>query len=145
MAAVRAKLNWLRAHAPDLAAFEAAAFEAFAELPEQFRGMCGDVVILVDDYPDAEALASVGLENELDLMGLYSGVALPFQEGSAIPRAPNTVHLYRVPILLYWAEHNETLGHLVKHVLIHEIGHHFGLSDAAMHALEEEAEREERS
>lgn len=137
-----AKLNWLKAHAPDLAAFEAAAMEAFAELPEQFRRMCGDIVILIDDYADAEALQAVGVENELDLLGLYSGIALPFQDSGMLPRGPNTVHLYRVPMLLYWAEHNETLGQIVRHVLVHEIGHHFGLSDAAMHRIEEEAEEE---
>lgn len=141
---MNAKLNWLITPAPDLAAFEAMATRAFNELPRQFRDMCGDVVILIDDYPADDVLRGLGIESELDLLGLYSGVALPFQEASSIPHTPSTVHLYRVPILLYWAEHNETLGHLVRHVLIHEIGHHFGLSDAAMHGLEDEAEREER-
>ena len=78
----------------------------------------------------------MGIESELDLMGLFQGVGLPFQSDSAPMQMPNMVWLYRVPILLYWAEHDETLGHIITHVLVHEIGHHFGLSDDDMMAIE---------
>jgi predicted Zn-dependent protease with MMP-like domain len=134
------ELNWAAASSPTLADIEALAWRAFEALPAQFRDLCGDVVILVDDFADAEALRSVGLENELELSGLFTGVALPHQEGSSLPRLPNTVHLYRVPLLLEWAESEVTLGDLVTHVLVHEIGHHFGLSDDDIHAIEAEAD-----
>jgi predicted Zn-dependent protease with MMP-like domain len=75
-------------------------------------------------------------ETEFDLLGLFQGVGLPFQSGSAPVQMPNMVWLYRVPILVYWAEHDETLGSIVTHVLVHEIGHHFGLSDGDMEAIE---------
>ena len=78
----------------------------------------------------------ITIEGELDLMGLFQGVGLPFQSDSAPMQMPNMVWLYRVPILLYWAEHDETLGHVIQHVLVHEIGHHFGLSDDDMAAIE---------
>ena len=71
--------------------------------------------------------------------GLFQGVGLPFQSDSAPVQMPNMVWLYRVPILLYWAEHDETLGQIITHVLVHEIGHHFGLSDDDMMAIEEAA------
>ena len=78
----------------------------------------------------------MGVESELDLMGLFQGVGLPFQSESISGQMPNMVFLYRVPMLLYWAEHDETLGSIVTHVLVHEIGHHFGLSDEDMAAIE---------
>jgi len=137
-------LTWRPLKAPSLAEFEAIAIEAFRRLPKPFRDRCDGVVIQVDDYPTEEVLDHMGIESELDLLGLFQGVGLPFQSVSTPQQMPNMVWLYRVPILLYWAEHNETLGHLVRHVLVHEIGHHFGLADAAMHRIEDAAEREER-
>ena len=80
-----------------------------------------------------EVLDAMGIQSELDLMGLFQGVGLPFQSESAPAQMPNMVWLYRVPILLYWAEHEETLGAIITHVLVHEIGHHFGLSDDDMY------------
>jgi predicted Zn-dependent protease with MMP-like domain len=79
-------------------------------------------------------------ETELDLLGLFEGEGLPHQEESEAEQMPNMVWLYRVPILLYWAEHDESLGAIVTHVLVHEIGHHFGLSDADMEAIEASVE-----
>jgi len=134
------ELNWQTASAPSLADIEALAWAAFEALPAEFRALCGDVVILVDEVADAETLASLGIDNELELSGLFTGVALPHQEGSSLPRLPNTVHLYRLPLLVEWAESDVTLGELVTHVLVHEIGHHFGFSDDDMHAIEESAE-----
>ena len=132
-------LTWRPLKAPSLAEFEVIATEAFRRLPARFRAKCEGVVIHVEDYPTDEVLDSMGLQSELDLLGLFHGVGLPFQSESAPVQMPNMVWLYRVPILLYWAEHEETLGHIITHVLVHEIGHHFGLSDGDMEAIERAA------
>ena len=116
------------------------ATEAFARLPETFRALCDDLVFHVEDYATGEVLDEMEIESELDLMGLFQGVGLPFKSESAPQQMPNMVWLYRVPILLYWAEHEETLGAVVTHVLVHEIGHHFGLSDEDMEAIEASVE-----
>jgi predicted Zn-dependent protease with MMP-like domain len=102
--------------------------------------LCADLVIQVDDFPRDEVLDEMGAESEFDLLGLFQGVGLPFRSESAPMLMPNMIWLYRRPILDYWAEHDETLGAIVKHVLVHEIGHHFGLSDADMAAIEGTAE-----
>jgi predicted Zn-dependent protease with MMP-like domain len=133
-------LSWRPLKAPSLAEFEAIATEAFKRLPDHFRDRCKGMVVQVEDYATDEVLDNMGIQSELDLMGLFQGVGLPFQSESAPVQMPNMVWLYRVPILLYWAEHDETLGQIITHVLVHEIGHHFGLSDDDMHALEEAAE-----
>ncbi|GJD81084.1 metallopeptidase family protein [Methylobacterium gregans] len=128
------------AKAPSLAEIEALADAAFAGLPEEFRALCAGVRIVVDDFPDAETLAEMDCESEFDLLGLFRGVGLA-QAGEVVTgQMPNVVWLYRRPLLDYWAEHDETLGHLVAHVLIHEIGHHFGLSDDDMARIEDAAE-----
>jgi predicted Zn-dependent protease with MMP-like domain len=132
-------LAWRPLKAPSLAEFEEIAAEAFRRLPEHFRAKCEGVVIRVEDFPTDEVLDAMRLPSELDLLGLFQGVGLPFQSESAPQQMPNMVWLYRVPILLYWAEHDETLGHIITHVLVHEIGHHFGLSDDDMMAIEEAA------
>jgi predicted Zn-dependent protease with MMP-like domain len=110
-------------------------------LPKPFRGLAADVVIRVDDFPTDEVLEEMRAETEFDLLGLFHGVGLPFRSESTPVQMPNMIWLYRRPILDYWAEHDETLGAIVKHVLVHEIGHHFGLSDADMAAIEEAAEQ----
>jgi predicted Zn-dependent protease with MMP-like domain len=127
---------WRRLKAPSLEEFEALATAAFRRLPERFRTLCEDVVIRVEDFPTDEVLDDMGLESEFDLLGLFHGVGLPFRSESAPTQMPNMIWLYRRPILDYWAEHDETLEAIVTHVLVHEIGHHFGLSDADMHAIE---------
>jgi predicted Zn-dependent protease with MMP-like domain len=129
-------LSWRPLKAPSLPEFEAIATEAFRRLPEHFRGRCEGVVIRIEDYATDEVLDAMGIQSELDLMGLFQGVGLPFQAESAPAQMPNMVWLYRVPILLYWAEHEETLGAIITHVLVHEIGHHFGLSDDDMYGIE---------
>lgn len=127
---------WHQAKAPDLADMEAMAHEMFALLPEEFRKLCEGVIIRVDDFPTNEVLDELQAETEFDLLGLFQGVGLPFQSQEMSGQMPNMVWLYRRPILDYWAEHDETLGHIVRHVLVHEIGHHFGLSDDDMEAIE---------
>ncbi|MGC2086590.1 MAG: metallopeptidase family protein [Bradyrhizobium sp.] len=131
---------WTELKAPSLAEFEAMAHEAFERLPDRFRTMCEGVVIRVDDFPTEEVLDELEAESEFDLLGLFQGTGLPFQSQGDVARMPNMIWLYRRPILDYWAEHEETLGHIVRHVLIHEIGHHFGLSDGDMAAIEAAAD-----
>jgi predicted Zn-dependent protease with MMP-like domain len=131
------RLDWARAKAPSLAELEALSAAAYARLPRHFRQLCENLVIQVEDFPADEVLRDLGLESEFDLLGLFQGVGLPFQSESAPMQMPNLIFLYRRPILDYWAEHDETLAAIVTHVLIHEIGHHFGLSDADMMAIEQ--------
>jgi predicted Zn-dependent protease with MMP-like domain len=127
---------WITAKAPSLAEMEAMAHDIFERLPGHFRELCEDLIIRVDDFPTDEVLDELEAESEFDLLGLFQGVGLPFRSHQDISQLPNMIWLYRRPIIEYWAEHDETLGHIVRHVLIHEIGHHFGLSDADMAAIE---------
>lgn len=131
--------DWSKLEAPGLAAFEAIAGEAYARLPARFRALTGDILIRVEDFPTDEVLDSLNIESPFDLLGLYSGIDLARKSVSDPPSVPDMVFLYRRPILDYWAEHEETLGAVITHVLVHEIGHHFGLSDADMERIEAEA------
>ncbi len=131
---------WRGLKAPSLADFEALAGEAYASLPDHFRGLCQDLVVRVDDFPTEEVLDTMGLQSEFDLLGLFQGVGLPFQSPSNPQPFPNRVWLYRRPILDYWAEHDESLTDIITHVLVHEIGHHFGLSDDDIDAIEAAAD-----
>lgn len=133
-------IAWQMAKTPSLAELERLAAEIFRNLPKQFRDLCTDVVIQVDDFPTDEVIEAMRAETEFDLLGLFQGVGLPFRSESAPMQMPNMIWLYRRPILDYWAEHNEALGDIVRLVLIYEIGHHFGLSDAAMEAIEQAAD-----
>jgi predicted Zn-dependent protease with MMP-like domain len=133
-------LAWRGIKAPSLAALEVLAGEVFRRLPRRFRDLCVELVIQVDDFPSEEVLNHMGAESEFDLLGLFQGTGLPFRAESAPVQMPNMIWLYRRPILDYWAEHDETLGAIVRHVLVHEIGHHFGLSDADMTAIESATE-----
>jgi predicted Zn-dependent protease with MMP-like domain len=126
--------------APSLAEIERLADQAFGRLPDSFRALARGVVIRVDDFPAEDVLAELGAEGEFDILGLFTGIGLAQGEpGARTGQIPNIVHLYRRPILDYWAEHEETLGAIVTHVLVHEIGHHFGLSDEDIDAIEAEA------
>ena len=131
--------DWRHRSAPTLVEFEELADLAWRRLPAEFRAMCGDVLIRVEDFPTEEVLDELKLESPFDLMGLYHGVSLDKKSVSDLPRGPDLVFLYRRPLLDVWAEGTETLGHLVTHVLVHEIGHHFGLSDRDMAGIEEAA------
>ncbi|HEU0083448.1 MAG TPA: metallopeptidase family protein [Bradyrhizobium sp.] len=130
---------WTSLKAPSLAEMEAMAHDELERLPGSFRALCEGVILRVDDFPTDEVLDEMNAASEFDLLGLFQGIGLPFRSNEDIARLPNMVWLYRRPILDYWAEHDETLGHIVRHVLIHEIGHHFGLSDADMEAIEARA------
>jgi predicted Zn-dependent protease with MMP-like domain len=134
--------RWRAAAPPSLAEIEALAQEAYAKLPNEFRAMCQDLVIRVEDFPTDEVLESMHLESEFDLLGLFQGIGLPFQSELAPAHMPNMIWLYRRPILDYWAEHEDSLTAIVTHVLVHEIGHHFGFSDEDMEALEQAAEED---
>jgi predicted Zn-dependent protease with MMP-like domain len=133
-------LDWAHLRAPDLDVFERLAAEAHAGLPEEFRRLTGEVTIAVSDFPDDETVEEMELESPFDILGLFRGTGLP-QRGavSETGQMPNRIWLYRRPILDWWAESEDSLGEIVTHVLIHEIGHHFGFSDDDMEALEEAA------
>lgn len=128
--------DWRKASAPSLEELEDMATESYRVLPARFRALCDGLVIKVDDFPDDDVIAEMNLASEFDLLGLFQGTGLPFRSESDPVQMPNMIWLYRRPILDYWAEHDETLGAIVTHVLVHEIGHHFGLSDEDMEAIE---------
>jgi predicted Zn-dependent protease with MMP-like domain len=130
---------WTSAKAPSLADFEQMAHDVYGKLPDEFRTLCEGVIIRVDDFPTDEVMDEMQVETEFDLLGLFQGIGLPQQSSQDIAPMPNMIWLYRRPILDYWADHDDTLGEIVRHVLIHEIGHHFGLSDADMEAIEAQA------
>ena len=127
---------WIAAKAPTLAEMEAMAHDIFGGLPATFRALCEGVILRVDDFPAEDVLDELNADSEFDLLGLFQGVGLPFRSQQDVAQLPNMIWLYRRPILDYWAEHDETLGQIVRHVLIHEIGHHFGLSDHDMATIE---------
>jgi predicted Zn-dependent protease with MMP-like domain len=120
---------------PTLADIERLARAALERLPEAFAAHLAGVLLIVEDFADDRVLGEMGIDNPFDLTGLYSGrpIGDPAQTGDP----PATIHLYRRPILDEWCEKGEALDHLVAHVVVHEVGHHFGLSDADMHALED--------
>ena len=127
--------------APSLDEIEAIARAALARLPESFVAHLADVVLRVEDFADDETLAALGIDDPFELTGIYEGVPLGDKRSDHSGALPDRIRLFRQPILDEWIERGEeTLEHLVAHVLIHEVGHHFGLSDEAMHALEEEAD-----
>ena len=132
-------IDWSKRQAPSLAEFEAIADAAYSRLPGPFRQLTGDVVIRIEDFPTDEVLDSLGIESPFDLLGLYSGVDLARKSVMDVSALPDMVFLYRRPIIDYWAEHEESLGAIITHVLVHEIGHHFGLSDADMEHIEAQA------
>ena len=130
----------MRAFGPPPSAdeIEAIARAALERLPEPFAAHVGAIVLQVEDFADHETLSGFGMEDPFELTGLYSGLPLTEKSVTESGSLPDKVLLYRRPILDEWAESGEELEHLVRHVLIHEIGHHFGFSDEDMHALEDE-------
>lgn len=130
--------------APSLEDIEAIAAEALATIPEEFRKHVGNVRIQVDDFPSDEVEKVMELDSSFDLLGLYQGVSMMERGAGHIANDIDRIFLYRRPILDFWCESTEDLPHIVRHVLIHEIGHHFGLSDDDMEAIEAKAEEEYR-
>ena len=130
-------MDWTNAEAPSLDDIEAIARQSFSELPAEFRALAGDIVFMVQDFPDVVVIEDMALESPFDIMGLFQDPDLASRDATA--SGQNTIiFLYRRPILDYWAEYADPLGLIVRHVLIHEIGHHFGLSDEAMETIEEQ-------
>lgn len=130
--------HWASAIAPTLTDFEMLAADAWQKLPAEFRAVAGDLLIRVEDFATDEVLESLGIEDPFELTGLYQGVALTNQSISDNAREPDMVFLYRRAILDEWTDTGEEPGHLIAHVLVHEIGHHFGFSDEDMEAIEAE-------
>jgi predicted Zn-dependent protease with MMP-like domain len=122
---------------PSLTDIKALAKRALTELPSHFKDHLGPVVIRVDEFPDAETETAMRLDSPFDLLGLYRGVALPLKSVSDPRPAIDMIFLYRQPILAYWCESGDDLFAIVQHVLIHEIGHHFGFSDDDMERIED--------
>jgi predicted Zn-dependent protease with MMP-like domain len=128
-----------RTYAPDAAALERLADAAVARLPERFRAFLADVVVRVDEEADDEVLADLGLENPYELTGLYSGRSLREASSWSSGELQPMIFLYRGALLLEWVETGVALEDLITHVIVHEVGHHFGLSDEEMHAIEAQA------
>jgi len=124
---------------PTIADLEAVAREAYAGVPARLRRFVQNVVVRVEDFPDDEILEDLECDSPFDLLGLYRGVDLTQKSISDTPEDLDRIYLYRRPILDYWCESGEDLTHVVRHILIHEIGHHFGLSDDDMERIEAEA------
>jgi len=136
--------DWSHRMAPSLDDVEALATAALEGLPAPFRELVRGVVCRVAEFPEEDVLDELGIEDPFELVGLFTGIGMA--QDADVPMSgqlPNSVYLYRRPILDYWAEHEETLGAIVTHVLVHEMGHHFGYSDADMEAIEAAAERGE--
>jgi predicted Zn-dependent protease with MMP-like domain len=130
---------WKDRPAPSLDDFTALARQAFAALPEEFRKLTGEVVFQVADFASPEVLAEVGVEDAFDLTGLYDGAPLSQRSVFETGVRPSMIFLYRRPILDEWAQRGDlSLAELVAHVLVHEIGHHFGLTDGDIHAIEDD-------
>ena len=132
-------IDWKNAIAPTLADFEVIAGAVWERLAPEFREVCSDLVIRVEDFAIDEVLDELEIESPLDLLGLYHGLSLDKKSVSDLPREPDMVVLYRRAILDYWADSDENLGEIITHVLVHEIGHHFGFSDADMEEIESQA------
>lgn len=125
---------------PSPAEFERAAVATIARLPDEFRRHLTNVVVRIEEFASAEQLASVGIANRWELTGLYEGVPLPEQSSWDVPHMPPAISLFRRPLLREMEETGVAFEALVRHVVIHEAGHHFGFSDEDMHALEDSVE-----
>ena len=121
---------------PSIADIEGMAQAAVERLPDLFRDHLSSTLLRVEDFPDADVMAEMGLESEFDILGLYQGRHVGMKGDEPTGALPDIIFLYRRPMLEEWAETGESLEHLVTHVLVHEVGHHFGLSDADMERIE---------
>ncbi|TCV70438.1 putative Zn-dependent protease with MMP-like domain [Neorhizobium sp. R1-B] len=132
--------DWQDRHAPTISTFESLAIDAYGHLPEEFRALTTNLIIEIEEFPDDEVFEDMALETPFDLLGLFEGRGISERFNMETGELPNRIRLYRRPILDYWAENEETLGDIITHVLIHEIGHHFGLSDDDMERIEASAD-----
>ena len=133
--------SWDGELSPSIEEMEMLALHAYAHLAEEFRTLTGEIVIQIADFPTDEIMDDLALETPFDLLGLFEGRGIAERWTPQTGEGPNRITLYRRAILDYWAENEETLSSIVTHVLIHEIGHHFGLSDDDMEKLEVEADQ----
>ena len=124
--------------APGADEIEAIARRTLASLPAEFRHHTGEIVLIVEEFADDETLDALGIESPFDLTGVYHGRPIGEKSSMDSGAAPDRIHLYRRAILDEWVEDGEDLATLVRHIVIHEVGHHFGLSDEDMHRLEDE-------
>jgi predicted Zn-dependent protease with MMP-like domain len=131
-------MDWTNIEAPSLDELERLARTEYAVLPAHFRDLCGDILFIVQEFPDEEVMRDLDLDSEFDVLGLFQGATLAERTSNAGRPEPTAIFLYRRPILDYWAEDHGTLGAIVRHVIVHEVGHHFGLSDADMEKIEKE-------
>lgn len=125
---------------PSAEAIEVIARRTLADLPSPFRESLGDIILLIEEVTDPDTARSLGLRDPMQLSGLYQGIPLNHQKVSRSGTLPERVTLYRQPILAEWQATRFSLEQIVSHIVIHEIGHHFGFSDDDMHALEQEGE-----
>ncbi|MBO0346767.1 metallopeptidase family protein [Roseibium limicola] len=133
---------WADRRAPDLAAFEAMASETLAQLPHEFLSRCGQLQVTLADFAPDDLLDAMGIEDPYELLGIFEGSPFTEEVSSLVSsQMPNRIWLFRRAIVDYWAGGDESLGEVVAHVLIHEIGHHFGLSDQDMERIEAAVER----
>lgn len=132
--------DWANRLSPSIAEIESLAIDAYAHLPENFRSLCGEITMQISEFPDDQIIEDMGLESPFDLMGLFEGNGIGERFSLQTGDQVNRITLYRRAILDYWAEYEEALGDIVTHVLIHEIGHHFGLSDEEMERIEASVE-----
>ncbi|MGO1119337.1 metallopeptidase family protein [Rhodovibrionaceae bacterium A322] len=123
---------------PSLADLEMMAREAMAEIPVSLRHYARELVVRVEDFPDEATMEELDLESPFDILGLYRGVNMLHQTSQHVPQDVNTIVIYRRPLLDYWCETGEDIRRLMVHVLIHEIGHHFGFSDRDMDQIEQQ-------
>jgi len=140
MARIYKTRAWHDQLSPSLEELELLAMEIYANLPEAFRKLTGEIVIQMSEFPTEEIMDDLALESPFDLLGLFEGRGIAERWNPDTGVGPNRITLYRRAILDYWSENEETLGDIVAHVLIHEIGHHFGLSDDDMVRIEDNAD-----
>lgn len=139
MARIYQTRAWSEQLSPSIDELELLALEIYAHLPDEFRQLTGEIVIQIAEFPSDEVMDHLSLETPFDLLGLFEGRGIADRWNPSTGEGPNRITLYRRAMLDYWAENDETLGDIVAHVFIHEIGHHFGMSDDDMARIEEAA------
>ena len=140
MARIYETRAWRDKLSPSLDEMEMLAIEAYAHLPDEFRKLTGEIIIQIAEYPTEEIMDDLALETPFDLLGLFEGRGIAERWNPQTGEGENRITLYRRAILDYWAENEETMGDIIAHVLIHELGHHFGLGDEDMARIEADAE-----